>query len=401
MKLGRAIVSALLGVAVGTSARAEDAGERGEALMLGAAVNRFVAKQMPVTFQIRGERAAGISPLGVTLTEARYCGALDVGRGRLVGVLRPSGEPAAGPPLLTGPRDCQDKLEEVLQRLPADARIDSLAVVEVIADWAPWQLRFSIGNAATTGAGAAALSAALARAKASGPIETFDTSGIHLSTERGATLDLDLAISFLKAGDAVLGTLTVAGPSARAREARPSFLEPASAPPGSDAIAGATFPFAQGLVTLFGQDGPIVLDFERQSVEVRGLQLSGGNGQLTVRGRATSRSMQETLRLAIESAGADLKIAEVRADPELEDCAAASGVAMLGCRARNTARSAAAAAVAAGLTSRYRGQLLRALLTPPPFSFDIGGRRLTLRLTPTRVRGTSVGPVIYGRGELE
>jgi hypothetical protein len=393
------LVAFLISLASGMRAQAEEPGERAEALILGAAVNRFVAKQMPVTFQIRGDRASGIAPLSVTLSEARYCGALDIGRGRLIGVLRPSGEPYAGPPLLTGVRDCQDKLDDVAQRMPAGA--DAVAVVEIVAEWVPWQLRFSIGNVATSGAGAGALGAALGRAKASGPLETIDTSAIHLSTERGASLDLDLAISFVKAGDGILGTLTVAGPGGRGRDPRPSFLDPGGAPPGSDAVAGATFPFAQRVVALFSQDGPLVLEFERQAVEVRALQLSGSNGLFTVRGRATPRAIQESLRLAIESAGADLKITEVRAEPELEDCSGASALAALGCRARNTARAAAAAAVASGMTSRYRGQHVRSLLAPPPFSFEIGGRRLTLRLTPSRTRATSAGPVVYGRGDLD
>jgi hypothetical protein len=309
---------------------------------------------------------------------------------------------------LLGTRDCQDKLNEVAQRLPAGA--DALAVVEIVAEWVPWQLRFLIGDVAISGDGATALSAALARAKTSGAIETIETAAIHLGTERGASLDLDLAVSFVKAGDAVLATLAPAGNSGnsgnsgskgRGREARPSFLDPAGAPAGADAIAGATFPFAQRVVTLFSQDGPLVLEFENQAVEVRALQVTGGNGQLALRGRATPRAIPESLRLAIEAAGADLKIAEVRAEPELEDCGAVSALAALGCRARNAARSAAVGAVASSMTARYRGQLLRGLVAPPPFSFEIGGRRLTLRLTPTRSRSTSVGLVVYGKAELD
>jgi hypothetical protein len=59
------------------------------------------------------------------------------------------------------------------------------------------------------------------------------------------------------------------------------------------------------------------------------------------------------------------------------------------------------AAVASGMTNRYRGQLLRTLLPPPPFAFEVGGRRLTLRLTPTRARSTAAGLIVYGRAELE
>src|SRR5207237_648466 len=155
------------------------------------------------------------------------------------------------------------------------------------------------------------------------------------------------------------------------------------------------------LVALFSQDGPLVLESEGQAVEVRALQISGGNGTLTVRGRATPRGIRETIHLAIESTGADLKIAEVRAEPELEDCAAASTLSALGCRARNAARGGAVAALSSGMTAHYRGQLLRALLPPPPFSFDLGGRHLNLRLTPNRARSTAAGLSVCGRAELE
>lgn len=382
-----------------TAARADETGERGEALLLGTAVNRFVAKQLPVALHLRGQRAAGIAPIDVTVVEARYCGAIDAGHGRILGLLRPGTEATAGAPQLAGARDCQDKLDDVLKRIPAGT--DGVALVEIVAEWVPWQLRLTIGNVAASGPNASALTAALARTKAAGPLETLDTNGIRLATERGAALELDLAISFLKAGDAVLGTLTVATTGGREREARPSFLDAAGAPVGTDGIGGATFAFAQRIVTLYGQDGPLVFQHEGQTIEVRELQLRGKDGSVTVSGRATSPAMKESQRLVIGATGPDLKISEVRAEPELEDCGTTTNLTTVGCRARNAARAAAAAALASALTARYRGQLLRTLVTPPPYSFDVGGRHLTLRLTPLRARASASGPIVYGRGELE
>jgi hypothetical protein len=392
-----AALAALISLAPGMRARAEEPGERAEALIQGAAINRFVGKQMPVTLQLRGVRAAGIPPLTVTLTEARYCGAVDATHGRLLGVLRSGDAPSSGPPALAGPRDCQDKLEEVARRLPPG--LDASAVVELVAEWVPWQLRVSIGDVATSGDGAAALDAALVRARASGPLTTVDTAGVHLETGRGASLDLDLAVSFVKARDAILVTLSPAGGGGR--EPRPSFLDPSGAPAETDAIVGALFPLANRVVSLFTQDGPLILELERQAVEVRALQISGGNGSLTVRGRATPRALQESVRLAIDASGADLKISEVRAEAELEDCAAASALAALPCRARNAARAAAVAAIASSMTAHYRGQLLRVLLAPPPFSFEIGGRHLILSLTPSRARSTAAGLIVYGSADLD
>ena len=53
------------------------------------------------------------------------------------------------------------------------------------------------------------------------------------------------------------------------------------------------------------------------------------------------------------------------------------------------------------MTSRYRGKLLRTLIAPPPFSFEVSGRRLTLRLTPTRATATAAGVVVHGKADLE
>ncbi|MDB4983395.1 MAG: hypothetical protein JWM82_4147 [Myxococcales bacterium] len=390
---GTAVVAALLSLTCAARARAD---ERGEALLLGAAVNRLVGKQLPATFALRGERASGIAPLKVTLFEARYCGALDATHGRLVGVVRPGEEPART--VLTGARDCQDTLEEVAHRLPGGT--DAAAVVELVAEWIPWQLRFSIGNVSAIGEGAGPLNAALARTKAAGPLGVVDTAGLRLETARGASLTLDLAVGFVKADDAVLMTLTPGELAGDGKERRASFVD-ATGASATDAVVGALFPLANRIVALFSQDGPLVLELERQVVEVRSLQLSGGDGALTIRGRATPRALRETVRLAIEASGGDLKITEVRAEPELEDCGALSTLAALGCRARNTARVAAVAAVASGLTARYKGQLLRVLLAPPPFSFELGGRRLTLRLTPSRARATPIGLIVTGRAELD
>jgi hypothetical protein len=71
------------------------------------------------------------------------------------------------------------------------------------------------------------------------------------------------------------------------------------------------------------------------------------------------------------------------------------------CNIRNAARGPAAAALAATMTSRYRGKVLRTLVVPPPFSFEVGGRRMTLRLTPTRASATAGNLVVHGRADVE
>jgi hypothetical protein len=380
---------------------ASDLGERAEALLLGSAINRYVAKQLPTTFTVRGNRDAGIGAEEVTLVDARFCGgAKDPGRGKLVGVLRPAGAGGgASLPALDAP-DCRGKLDDVAKRLAAAPDAGSVAVVELQVEWVPSELRVSIGDIGAAGEAGRALAKTLARGKAAGPLATVETGGLRLETERGSALSLDLALSFPKAADGVLATLTIACPGC-AVPPRATLVTAAGAPADSDGVVGATLRFANRVVALFSEDGPLVLELDRQTVEIRNIQISGGEGTLAVRGRATSRAVAESARVSIESSGSDLRLAEVRAEPEMEDCNALSGGASLRCNVRNAARGPAAAALAAAMTSRYRGKLLRTLVAPPPFSFEVGGRRMTLRLTPTRASAAGGNVIVHGKADVE
>jgi hypothetical protein len=408
--IGRAFIAGAIAAAItggsAASAPPADPGERAEALLLGGAINRFVAKQLPATFSVRGDRDAGIGAQEVTLADARYCGAgKDGGRGRLVGVLRPGG--ATGTLPAVDAQDCHGKLDDIAKRLAAAPEAGAVAVVELNAEWVPSELRVSIGDIAAAGDGGRALARTLARAKAAaGPLVTVETSGLRLATERGSSLDLDLALAFLKGSDGVLATLTVAcpgcvpAPGARIVH-RPKPAADAGADADADAVLGATLRLANRVVALYSENGPLVLDLDRQQVEIRNLHLDGGEGTLTVRGRATSRLVGESALVQIESAGADLRLVEVRGVTEMEDCRALSGAASLRCNVRNAARGPAANAFAATMTSYYRGKPLRTFIAPPPFSFEVGGRRVTLRLKPTRVASAGGSLVVHGKVEVE
>src|SRR6478752_2877698 len=327
----RAIVVGVLAtlalVVPAARAAAPDPGERAEALLFGAAINRFVAKQLPSTFSVRGDRDAGIGAQDVTLVDARYCGASKAGHGRLVGVLRPASSsetPPAALPALEA-RDCHGKLDEAARRLSGAPDAGAVAVVELTAEWVPSEVRVAIGDVATGGEGGRALGKTLARAKAAGPLATADTGGLKLETERGSSLAFDLALSFLK--DGVLATLTVACPGCAPGAPRAPAIVSTSAPADADGVVGANLRLANRVVALFSEDGPLVLEMDRQTVEIRNVQI----------------------------AGADLRLGEIRAEPELENCNALSGGASMRCNIRNAARGPAAAALAAAMTSRYRG----------------------------------------------
>jgi hypothetical protein len=394
------VVAALLAHAAAVVAAPADPGERAEALLVGGAINRYVAKQLPSTFSVRGDRDAGISAQDVTVVDARYCGGgKDAGRGRFVGVVRPDGAAGTLPALEAG--DCRAKLDEVAKRLAAAPDAGAIAAVELLAEWVPSELRVSIGDVAGGGEGGRALARTMARAKAAGPLATVETSGLQLATERGASLSLDLALSFLKGNDGILSTLTVACPGCAPTPRGVPIASAAGAAADVDAVVAATLRFADRLVALYSEDGPLRLQVDRQEIEIRNLQLVGGEGMLSVRGRATSRAYAESAQVQIDSSGADLRLTDVRADAQAEDCRALSGGAAMRCSVRNAARGPAAAALAAAMVSRYRGKPLRTLIAPPPFSFEAGGRRMTLRLTPTRASATAGSLVVHGKADVE
>jgi hypothetical protein len=401
---GRAIVACMTAAAVGGApavAAAADQAERAEALLLGSAINRFAAKQLPWTFAVRGDRAAGIGAQDLTMIDLRFCGAgRDASHGRFIGVIRPAEASAPGPASLEE-GDCRAKLDKVARRLASAPDAAAIAVVEVVVDWAPSALHVNVGDVATAGDGGRALEKTLARAKAAGELGAADTSGLRLTTPRGSGLDFDVALSFPKGVDGVLATVTPAcAGCVPAAPKSPSILR-GTPPPDSDGAVAATLPLANRVVSLYSADGPLELAVDRETVEIRGVQISGGEGALAVRGRATARTIAESALVRLESSGADLRLSDVRADPELEDCSALSGAASIKCNVRNTARGPAAAAIAAAISSRYRGQLLRTLIAPPPFSFAVGGRTLLLQLAPTRAAAVNGAIVVHGKATVE
>ena len=257
----------------------------------------------PSPFQLPAGSEAGAEPRTVSIVAVRTCGSVDGARGRLLALVR-RGE-AAAQPLLEGARSCKDKPDDVARRAASVAGDGPLALVEILAAPSATRLRFSIGGIATAGEGASALAADLARAKAAGPLTTVDTTGLRLASAGGGSLTLDLAVLFPKAGDVVRATVTPSGGDGT-RAAKSSLLDQAGAPVASDAIVGATLALANRILALYTQDDPMVLQLQGDTVEIRSLQLSGATGTLTLTGRATSRSLAQSLRVGIDAAGADL-----------------------------------------------------------------------------------------------
>jgi len=386
--------------------------ERADAFLTSAVVNRLIQTLLPIPLDVRGNRAAGVPAARLSVDEARYCGTTSGGQGRIVVIVRKAAAPAtardgataATPASVLGDDgDCALKLRELAARAGGDAGVgagaDALAVADVLAAWTPSRLRIVLGEVAASRDGAA-VAEALARAKAAGPLATVETGALGATAARGVALGFAVSLSFPAGRDGVWIAAVPSEHGPPPREAR-AAIDPATLPGGGEAQVIASAPLANRLIGAYAQDGPLVLKMDNQTIEVRDLELGAAEGALAVRGRATSRELRETLRLTIDSAGADLKVVKVHAQPEPESCEAMSALARIGCRARNTARSAAAATAAGALTDRYRGQLLRNLSSPPATSIDVDGLHFNVRLVPTRVQSLAGAVSITGRIEID
>src|SRR6266404_7646404 len=97
---------------------ASDGPERADVLFSTATTNTLLTKLLPQPIEIAGDRTgaapdAGPPPPPFTawLVEARYCGAIDGGRGRVLGVVRSGRNPLTAT-LLDAPGDCRSPLEK-------------------------------------------------------------------------------------------------------------------------------------------------------------------------------------------------------------------------------------------------------------------------------------------------
>lgn len=390
-------------------------GERADAFISATTANRLLARLLPLAFELPAEQPlaavagadAGVvvrpaPPFVVWLLEARYCGVAandSAGRARILGVVGATNA-SLPQPALDGAHGCQTRLDE-LAKHDAISPLRDVALVELLVATEPAHLRITLGAFAAGASSAAALAAALGRARAAAvPVRTIDTDARVLSFPHLPPQAYDVGVRFLKGQDGV-GVLLTPTPSAAGHAPSPAPTESIAVPAGTDAAIRISFALGNRLLAQVTQDGPIAIELQGQTIELGDLRADGADGRLTVRGQATPRGLRESARVAIETAGADLKVAGVRAQAEVEDCAGLSMMAALGCRARNSARQAAAAALASELINRLGGQPLRTLASIPPATLTLGPRRLRVQLIPTRLAATDAGLTAVGTIAVE
>ncbi|HEX3694706.1 MAG TPA: hypothetical protein VH374_04885 [Polyangia bacterium] len=409
------MVAIAVAVSLPAVARAASEGERADAALSAAATNRILGKVLPVAYDLAAAATSNPAPttpspdagpaapasVTVWLVDARYCGVAEGGRGRMVGVVR-STEARLASSALDGAATCAAKLDDLLKRDAIAAAGDAAVVSLLLAPSEQGGLRISIGALAAGPGVAPVVAAALAHARTTNEtIRVIDTTARVLTFPGLPPQAYDVAIRFLKGDEGVALRLM---PSATP----PGHAPPTAAPPealaipeGSDGALRASFALGNRLLAQATRDGPLTVDVQGQAIDVTALRADGADHRLAVRGRATPRGLGESAHIAVEATGADLRVAEVRAEADNEDCAAYSMMAALGCRARNTARQAAAATLAGELTRQFGGQVLRTLAPIPPAALTLGPRRLQARLRATRLSASGSGLTAAGTIEFD
>ena len=347
----------------------------------------------------------GVVPTMVpaSLVELRYCGPTGQGAGRFRAAIRIAGIPAGAVPTersggsLIGDADCRSPLGDLGKRVAADQAKDDAAVVlaDFEATWHAWELRLAVARFVVTGGPRSA--AAAGWGDAHRDVLAFSTAGIVVPTDLGP-LVFHAAPTF--AADGLEIAAALGEPGAPPPAARPAPGSATAFPFASVSAANATielpYALANQLLRTFTAR-PLPVRVGRETIDVQNASLRGGAAGVTVATLATSRAVPESMRVSVTTAGDDLRVGAVRADPQTESCAGLGMMAALACNARNAARTAAAAALGAAATDRYQNQLVRELAGSQDVHLGVARRELRLTGELIRIAPTARGLLIDAR----
>jgi hypothetical protein len=359
----------------GSVARAGE-GEGARALVGTALLEQLVRSQLPAAVPLPG-RAGG----SASVIEARLCAPDKAGRGHVLAVLVPGAPPERlGAGNLRPPEDCRASLDAVAQRLLPAVAAPAVAVADLAIAFRPGEIRFSIEKTAVASEKGAAAAGALRALDAKTALPAVPLADLKVPRESGPPLALGIGLDWRREGVGVALGLggAVVRPGGRA--------DLAGAVPGASLCAELPVSFVNALLAAVQRPGPFEVRLDSEIVEVADVRVAAQAAGLQVTGTATPRSVRQPLRVAADLAGEDLQIAELRVDAELEDCSGVGLLQKVACNARNTARSAAAEAVAAGLRQQYRGRLVRDFVGAQRIDLALAGHSLPLHAEVLRLR---------------
>lgn len=374
-----------------------------------ALIDDVVARLLPLDVVVPGEPGAAPdggsdgTPQPAQVTELRYCGVTEKGTGRFRAVLR-WGAFGAAQPALSGSDGCRHSLGDIAKQLPASEtpRSDSgVAVVDLEAAWRPWQLSLSVTRALMPPNPTPPRPGPprpLAGLETRRELLVLPTAGLRVPTVAGDAITVHAAPSFTADGIEI-AVLVADSVGSSAPAARPSSTGGAlSLSAEANLVAELPAGFTNQILRTLGGGQPLAISVDREIVDVQNLSMSFGvSGAAALVGMATPRSLRETVRITVGVGGSDLKVISVRADAQLENCAAVGGLTAIACNARNAARSTAAAAVGAAASQKYQGRLVHELAGSQTLAIDFGGPRVSLTGQLTRMAAGPRGLMIGAR----
>lgn len=369
------------------AAAVEPARVRVAAALIDGVVRELLPVDLVLPGPVGGSGDGGVPQLSIAamLTELRYCGATDRGVGRFRAVIRwgPGADRAS--PVLAGDDVCRQNLADLVKQLPAAAAPDDgmgVSVADLEATWRPWELRLvvarTVGPAPPRPGPPRPLAGLESRLENRKDLLSISTAGFRVAMDAGEMITFHVAPSFAADGVEILAVLGDKGSG-------PPSGRPAAGGAGAglsgDVNVAADLPYTLANQLLRQMTGaqPLAIPIDRDVIDLQHASVTGAGGGVSLTGVATPRSVRETARLTVQAAGAELRVASMRADAQLESCAALGVLAAIGCNTRNAGRIAAAAAFGAAMTGKYQGQLVRELAGTQEFRFDAAGRRLELR----------------------
>lgn len=313
--------------------------------------------------------ADGARPMAF-LSELRYCGVTEKGAGRFRAVIRQGSPYLGSSPLLLARDVCHPSLAELAKRAPAQPeRADGVAIADIEANWKPWELRLALARSVVLGP---AKSGRMPELEDSRGLWTITTSDLRIPIDAGEPIILHAAPSFAAAAldiAVILGERGSVAPSGRKGA-------PAALVGEANISADVPVSFANQILRRLTGTQPLSISVDRDVVDLEKLAMAQEKAGLTIRGDATPQSIRETAHLAVAVDGEDLRVASVRAEGQADECAGLGAIARVACNLRSGASGVVGETLAAALTQRYQGQLVRDLIGQQEFRFNVGGQPL-------------------------
>jgi hypothetical protein len=323
----------------------------------GGLTHNLVRKLLPLQAQVP---SAGKS-LSFWFADLYFCGADAVGtKAKVVGIAYPgAAEPQVPVPILIG-ADCKDGFTGLKSRVKPAAR--PFVATALSLSWAAWNVSFSVIQAEGIGNTSPELTdLRVALAAGGAPVASFSTAGLSVHLADNTSLALDAAISFDR--DSTLITLLAAGIGAKAPQ--PAAI--AQLPVSINAHAQIPYDFLNFVLkTYFPGKHFVVSNTDAgNTVEFTDPQVSFDLDQFAVQGRLHHVQSGQEFPVTLYWSGADLTVALVKLNAQLDKCAAND----MNCLFGNTLKTSLASKVQARLQALYYGAPFRPTNFKEPVAF--------------------------------